>query len=106
MEQVEKHHATFDSLLEEVVVVSDVLETTEVQVAEVITSLKSIEKTVKAGAFGVPKKVVSKVVAYLDYEVVDEENQATLDYMETDMTSRNLSSILKDHFDYSTLNHK
>lgn len=93
LEQVEKHPATFDAMLEEVIVDRHVLEATKVQAANVITGLKTAE----AEASGVPKEVVS--------EVVIEENQTTSDALEIDMKGINLNSILKDGFDYSTLNH-
>lgn len=65
----------------------------KVQVIEVIYGLNTVE----VEASGVPDEVVS--------EAIVEENQATSDALETYIIGINLNSILKDGFNYSTLNH-
>lgn len=106
LEHAEKQPETSDDQLEEVIVGGDVLKTAEVQATEIIVELKCAEGTPDAEAFVVPEEVVSEAVTDLAFEVVGEENQATPDVMETDMTCHNLNSIFEDCFYYSTLNQK
>lgn len=80
-------------MIKEVIVVGD-LESTEVQVAEVIVRLKFVETE----AFGIPEEVISKVVV--------EENLVTSEALNTNMARINLNFVSGDDFNYYTLNHK
>lgn len=106
LDQAEKQPITSDDLLEEVVVEEDILETIEIQVVEVITGLKFVERVLEVEAYVVQEEVLSDAATNFASKATGEENLSTPDAMKIDITGRNIKSSFDDCFDYSTLNHK